>query len=103
VAEPFLLPLRKPTEISPADAVPVLISYFDADHICRFANEHHNQWYGRSPADLVGLHMSAFLGEAAYQTRIPIWTWWHRETVSLEAQVPHWSGIWRDAAIRYIP
>jgi PAS domain-containing protein len=71
VAEPFLLPLRKPTEISPADAVPVLISYFDADHICRFANEHHNQWYGRSPADLVGLHMSAFLGEAAYQTRIP--------------------------------
>jgi PAS domain S-box-containing protein len=88
----------------PADAVPVLISYFDANHICRFANEHHNQWYGRSPAELVGLHMRDFLGEVAYQTRLPYLDLVAQgECVSLEAEVPHWSGVWRDAAIRYIP
>jgi signal transduction histidine kinase len=104
MAEPFLLPLRQPAPVSPADAVPVLISYFDADHICRFANEHHSQWYGRSPEELVGLHMRDFLGEAAYQTRIPYLDVVGRgESVSLEAQVPHWTGVWRDAAIRYIP
>lgn len=104
MAEPFLLPLRHAPAISPADAVPVLISYFDANHICRFANEHHNQWYGRSPAELVGLHMRDFLGEAAYQTRLPyLDVVAQGECVSLEAEVPHWSGVWRDAAIRYIP
>lgn len=104
MAEPFLLPLRQPAPMSPADAVPVLISYFDADHVCRFANEHHSQWYGRSPAELDGLHMSAFLGEAAYQTRLPYLDLVAQgESVSFEAQVPHHSGVWRDAAIRYIP
>lgn len=101
VAEACLL---SSTPLSPADAVPVLISYFDADHVCRFANEHHIDWYGRSPRELVGRHMRDFLGEAAYRTRLP---WLERvergESVSLEAQVPHRSGVWRDAAIRYIP
>jgi signal transduction histidine kinase len=104
VAEPFLLPVARPARVSPADAVPVLISYFDADHVCRFANEHHVDWYGRSPAELVGLHMRDFLGEAAYGTRLPYLDIVARgQSVSLEAEVPHRSGTWREAAIRYVP
>jgi len=90
--------------ISTADAVPALISFFDADHVCRFANDHHINWYGRSPTDLVGLHMREFLGEESYLTRLP-----HLarvaagESVSIEADVPHLEGGWREAAIRYVP
>lgn len=104
MAEPFLRPIQPLAAASHADAVPVLISYFDADHVCRFANEHHVDWYGRSPVELVGRHMREFLGEAAYQTRLPhLEIVAQGESVSLEAQVPHRSGIWRDAAIRYMP
>jgi signal transduction histidine kinase len=104
MAEPFLLPFPELPQVSPADAVPVLISYFDAGHVCRFANEHHIDWYGRSPADLVGRHMREFLGDKAYRTRLPyLHTVAQGESVSLEAPVPHRSGTWRAAAIRYVP
>lgn len=85
-------------------AVPALISFFDATHVCRFANEHHCRWYGRSPEELVGLHMRDFLGTEGYERRLP-----HLrrveagEEVSFEASVPHLDGSWRDAAIRYVP
>ncbi|SEJ82061.1 PAS domain S-box-containing protein [Sphingobium sp. AP50] len=86
------------------DAIPALISFFDADHVCRYANDHHLIWYGRAPEDLVGLHMSEFLGGEAYSTRIP---YLERvkigQSVSFEARVPHRQDGWRDAAIRYVP
>lgn len=87
-----------------ADAVPILISFFDTDHICRFANEHHCRWYGRTPQELTGLHMKDFLGEQAYFDRLP-----HLERVEagyevlFEAPVPFLDGSWHDAEIRYIP
>ncbi len=85
-------------------AVPALISFFDEQHICRFANDHHAHWYGRTPEMLIGVHMREFLGEAAYVERLP-----HLdrvaagEEVSFEAAVPHLDGGWREAAIRYVP
>lgn len=86
------------------DAVPALISYFDKDHICQFANDHHRRWYGRAPEDLVGLHMSGFLGAEGYARRQPfIARVSQGEQVSFDAQVPHLDGTLRDAAIRYVP
>jgi len=86
------------------DIVPALISFFDADHVCRYANEHHTMWYGRSPQELTGLHMREFLGEEAYATRAP---YLRRvtagERIAFEAPVPHLDGSWRHAAIRYVP
>lgn len=90
--------------VSTADAVPALISFFDAGHVCRFANDHHIHWYGRTPGQLVGSHMRDFLGDALYAERRP---YLERvaagETVSFEAEVPHCSGGSREAAIRYVP
>jgi signal transduction histidine kinase len=86
------------------DAIPALISFFDADHVCRYANDHHAAWYGRSAGSLVGLHMKQFLGEEAYAERIPfLERVTHGEQVSFEATVPHRFGGWREAAIRYVP
>lgn len=86
------------------DAVPALMSFFDADHICRFANAHHRPWYGRAPEDLIGAHMRDFVGEDAYLARRP---WLDRvaggETVSFENTVPHADGTRHQASIRYVP
>lgn len=86
------------------DLAPALISFFDRDHVCRYANAHHTDWYGRSPDTLVGRHMREFLGEAAYAMRKP-----YLDQVmagvpqAFDAQVPHADGGLRDAAIRYVP
>ena len=86
------------------DALPALISFFDAEHICRFANKHHSGWYGRTPEQLAGLHMREFLGDAAYESRKPqLDRVAAGQQVSFDAKVPHLDGTWRDAAIRYVP
>lgn len=86
------------------DAIPALISFFDANHICRYANDHHADWYGRSPGSLVGLHMREFLGDDAYEQRsVFLDRVAQGEQVSFEATVPHRFGGWREAAIRYVP
>ena len=87
-----------------ADAVPILISFFDVNHICCFANEHHCKWYGRTPTELTGLHMREFLGVEVYEERLP----YLRQVsdgneVLFEASVPYTDGSWHDAEIRYIP
>jgi PAS domain S-box-containing protein len=87
-----------------AEIVPALISFFDADHVCRYANEHHQVWYGRKPEDLIGLHMRSFVGEEGYRSRLPHLERVARgERVSFEATVPQGDGSWRHAAIRYVP
>ncbi|MGK6324776.1 ATP-binding protein [Sphingomonas sp. DT-51] len=87
-----------------ANAVPALISFFDAEHVCRYANDHHLTWYGRSPESLVGVHMRDFLGTEAYLERMPfLRRVAEGQQVSFEAKVPHRLGGWREAAIRYVP
>jgi PAS domain S-box-containing protein len=86
------------------DAVPALMSFFDADHICRFANDHHRHWYGRAPEDMIGTHMRDFVGAQAYLDRH---AYLHRvhdgETVAFESTVPHRDGSRHQASIRYVP
>ncbi len=86
------------------EAAPALMSFFDRDHVCRFANHHHADWYGRDPAALIGTHMRTFLGEDAYIARLPFLARVAEgEAVAFEARIPHQDGGWRDAAIRYVP
>jgi PAS domain S-box-containing protein len=86
------------------DAVPALMSFFDADHICRFANDHHRHWYGRAPEALIGTHMRDFVGEQAYlDRRAYLDLVKSGETVAFESTVPHRDGSRHQASIRYVP
>ncbi len=53
------------------DAVPMLIAYVDRDHIYRFANAEYQTWFGLAPADVVGRHVSAVIGQDIYDHRRP--------------------------------
>lgn len=86
------------------NAIPTLISFFDADLICRFANDYHNEWFERSPESLVGLHMRDFIGPDVFKTRAPYVARVRAgETVAFDAKVPHGRDGWRYAAVTYVP
>jgi len=40
------------------DRIPARLAYYDKDLICRFANNAHAQRYGKTPAEMVGSHLS---------------------------------------------
>ncbi|KQQ84631.1 histidine kinase [Xanthomonas sp. Leaf131] len=46
-----------------SDATPTLVSQFDAEQRCLFANEAHRHWLGVEPSSLVGRHLTQVLGD----------------------------------------
>jgi PAS domain S-box-containing protein len=54
-----------------ADAIPGLVSYWDADRICRFANTAYRDWFGRRPDAIDGLSMRELLGDTLYELNEP--------------------------------
>jgi PAS domain S-box-containing protein len=85
------------------DAMPVLISYFDAEHRFRFANKAYESWFGRSVAEIVGRPVAEVMGEAMYAVRRP---WMERalagEPVSYEGMFTV-GGAMRHTVIQHIP
>lgn len=53
------------------DAVPLLLSYIDADLRYRFHNKAYADWFGHAPDRITGRHVMEIIGEAAYQTIRP--------------------------------
>ncbi|WP_051447569.1 PAS domain-containing sensor histidine kinase [Rhizobium leguminosarum] len=86
------------------DTVPAIMSYFDANLICRFANEYHFGWYGRSPSTMIGLHLRDIIGETDFANRMQyIERAFRGESSSFETLIPHHDGSYRDTAVRYVP
>ena len=53
------------------DNLPGMVSYWDADLRCRFANNFYNEWFGRSSAELAGIHMRELLGQELFDVYAP--------------------------------
>lgn len=52
-----------------ADAVPMLVSYVDREHVYRFANADYEAWFGIAPEAMIGKHVREVIGEEAYRSR----------------------------------
>ena len=86
------------------DALPVLISYLDRDLVYRFANGAYQQWFGRTPDQMVGCHLREVLGEESYAERLPlVERALAGEPIASEGRLPHRDGSFHRADIRYIP
>lgn len=87
-----------------ADAVPALISFYDVDLICRFANAFHRDWCHKDPAHYVGQHMRNCIGARMFAEHRP-----HLERLPagepfvFDATVPHRDGGVCGAQISYLP
>jgi len=53
------------------DAIPVCITYIDANQRYRFANRTYEEWFGCSRGEIRGKHICENLGEATYQVVQP--------------------------------
>ena len=72
-----------------ADALPVLISYVDANRCYQFINRSYEVWLNRSRNEILGNPVRQLLGEAVYQRVEPyINQVFEGQTVPLEAEIP---------------
>jgi PAS domain S-box-containing protein len=72
-----------------ADALPVLISYVDANRCYQFINRTYEIWFNRSRDRILGNPVRQLLGEAVYQRVEPyIDRVFAGQTVPLEAEIP---------------
>jgi len=86
------------------DAVPMLISYVDRDHIYRFANATYRDWFGVEPKSMIGRHVRDMIGEAAYNDRRQsIDRGLSGEAFTSETDMPHGDGSVRRLEVRYVP
>lgn len=86
------------------DAVPMLISYVDRDHVYRFANATYTEWFGTPVDRMVGQHVRNIIGDVAYQRRrSSLDRALAGETFGVETVMSHAGGRERSLEIRYIP
>ncbi|GJD32591.1 Sensor histidine kinase RcsC [Methylobacterium adhaesivum] len=86
------------------DTLPVLIAFIDRDLVYRFANRAYEDWFFRSPEEVVGLSVRDLLDEAGIAARRAAFeAALAGEPVRLELDWPHRDGRPRIADIRYLP
>jgi diguanylate cyclase (GGDEF)-like protein/PAS domain S-box-containing protein len=54
-----------------ADAMPSMISRWDSQLQCHFANKPFLEWFGRTPQEMVGLSLSTVLGASLFEKNLP--------------------------------
>jgi PAS domain S-box-containing protein len=75
------------------DALPVYISYVDADQRYRFVNHAYEVWFNRSRDEIIGKSVREIQSEAAYQITEPyIKRLLGGQTTSFEAEIPKGSN-----------
>ena len=86
------------------DAIPGLVAYMAPDQTYRLINREYERWFGRPADEILGQHISAVLGDAAYAAVRP-----HVEaalagrTTSFESEVPYETAGSRWVRATYIP
>ncbi len=86
------------------DALPVLISYVDAEQRYRFNNRAYEEWFGHSRREVYGKHVREVLGESAYKAiEDHVQAALSGQQVSYEQLVPYKDGGERWINASYVP
>ncbi len=86
------------------DALPVLISFIDRDHVYRFVNRRYETWFGRPADEILDRAVRDVVGEEVYQARLPFMVRaLAGEEITFDATMPYRGGTTRESEIRYIP
>ena len=87
-----------------ADALPVVIVYFDADLRYRFLNETHRQWQGVDPEELIGKHIGDFVSAETFAVLRPhLEAALSGERVAFETELPYATAGNRNVHITLVP
>ncbi|WP_208247818.1 ATP-binding protein (plasmid) [Rhizobium sp. T1470] len=87
-----------------SDRVPALISFFDTDFVCRYANGFHRAWFGREPFSQIGRSVEELFGAEVAAKKAEHWSSLATgEQVTFLADIPHGDGSQHSASVRYVP
>ena len=95
--DPARLALRAINQIS------AMVAYWDSEQRCRFSNEAYQEWFGRSPAEMVGMHLRDLLGPLYELNRAHIEAALRGEPQQFERHIPLPQGGARDSIATYTP
>jgi PAS domain S-box-containing protein len=86
------------------NALPVLISYVDAQQRYRFNNKRYEDWHGLPASEIYGKHIREVLGEPAYESILPyVEAVLSGKQVNYEKQLQFQDGLTRYTSITYVP
>ena len=86
------------------DSLPALISYLDTELKYRFANKAYEEWFGKSPSEIIGQSFRDVLGESAYPRIIShLNSALSGEAQSFDYELVHRSLGKRFLTARYLP
>jgi len=98
--------IQAPNELSSklADQIPAMLSYWDKDEICRFANKAYLEWFGKTPEEMINkMSLAELLGPlyALNEPYIKAALGGKSQTFEREIVIP--SGIVRHVLATYFP
>ena len=94
---PATLALQAVNQIS------ALVAYWDSDQFCLFSNEAYQEWFGRNPDEMVGMHLQDLLGPL-YEINLPhIRGALRGEPQRFERRIPLPGGGVKDSIATYTP
>lgn len=89
--------------VSVVNHIPAMVAYWDAQQRCVFSNDAYRQWFGRTPAEMVGMTMQQLLGPI-YELNLPhIRAALRGERQVFERRIPVPGGGIRDSIATYTP
>ena len=87
-----------------ADNNPGLVGYWDRDLVCRFANKGYREWFGKTPDEVIGMHVSQILDADMLRFSLP-----HLEATlagaeqQFERRMQRPDGTWIHTLVSYAP
>ncbi len=83
--------------------IPAAVAYWSPDLHCVFANNAYREWFGRSPAEMLGISAQVLLGTAFEQSLPHFHGVLRGETQVFERQFQLEGGQKRDSIVTYTP
>ncbi len=93
-----------PAALRAVNHISAMVAYWDADQRCVFSNNAYQEWFGRTPTEMVGMSMLELLGPVLYEKNLPhIRAALSGKVQVFERQIPLPNGELRESIATYTP
>jgi PAS domain-containing protein len=83
--------------------IEAMVAFWDANQICRFANDTHQRWFGKDSSQMLNMSLKEFLGPW-YVVDLPHITGVLAGTTQIfEREAPTSDGVFRSLLVRFTP
>jgi diguanylate cyclase (GGDEF)-like protein/PAS domain S-box-containing protein len=86
------------------DYIDAMVAFWDSNQVCVFANNAYRDWFGKTREEMIGIKLSALLGESLYRKNLPyINAAYAGHKQVFEREIPTPDGSIRHSLATYTP